>query len=57
LRILSLEAYPKMHKKYIRNSGFGNWMTEIGSIEKKLKDKNLHLRNPLFLNVMKNSEA
>jgi hypothetical protein len=29
-----------MHKKYTRNSGFGNWMTKIGHIEKKLKDKN-----------------
>jgi hypothetical protein len=29
-----------MHKKYTRKSGVGNWMTKIGPIEKKLKDKN-----------------
>jgi hypothetical protein len=29
-----------MHKKYTRKSGFGNWTTEIGPKENKLKDKN-----------------
>jgi hypothetical protein len=41
LRIVSLEADPKMHKKYTRKSGFRNWMTKIGPIENKLKDKKL----------------
>ena len=35
-----MEAYPKMHKKYTNKSGFGNWMTKIGPIENKRKDKN-----------------
>jgi hypothetical protein len=40
MRVLSLEAYQKMHKKYTRQSKFGNWTTKIGSIENKIKEKN-----------------
>jgi hypothetical protein len=39
MRVLSLEAYPKMHKNYIRKSRFGNWTTKIGPIENKIKEK------------------
>jgi hypothetical protein len=39
LRILSLEVYPKMNKKYTRKPRFEYWTTEIDPMENKLKDK------------------
>jgi hypothetical protein len=39
LGILSLEVYPKMHTKYTRKSGLGNWTTKIDLVENKLKVK------------------